>query len=283
MCETGQKERPWRKVLYDNAGYPDNFTPPEYFLAARTYNQNLVVYTRGQCLAGAARVATQISDVIIFWCCYNYIKSGDIQPLTVLMLTLSLSLLGFLVTVLVVGPSIRQTAWAWQALKTTFLFVMTGYASSPVLHNLTESVSTDSVHTMAASSFLLHLVSSDYGAGAAPLVSWQLSLNAAVLSSVCLASRLDSHTAAFSLLSLSVLIFLLLPLARPLLSSSIPWSLLSCSFCLALLSTLSTTHTCLALALLLAVQFLCPLLFYRVQSSKLTIHGPWDEAVPATD
>ena len=260
--------------MYDNAGYPDNYTPAEYFLAARTYNQNLVLYTWTQCLAGAARVATQISDVIIFCCCYNYIKAGDIQPMTILMMTLSLSLLGFVPLVL------RHEGWAWQAVKSTFLFVMTGYASSPVLHNLTESVSTDSIHSMAGVSLVVHLVTCHYGVSA-PLVSWQLSLNAAVLSSVCLASRLHSHTAAFSLLSLSAFIFLLLPLARPLTFSSLSWSLLTSSCCLVLLSTLSTTYTFLVLLLLLAVQLLCPFLFYRLQSNKLTIHGPWDEAVPA--
>ena len=272
MSETGQ--RPWRKVLYDNAGYPDNFTPAECFLAARTFNQNLVLYTWTQCLTGAARLATQISDVIIFCCFYNHLKSGDILPSTILMMTFSLSLVGFVPLVL------RHQGWAWQAVKKTFFFVMTGYASSPVLHNLTESVSTDSIHSMAGSSFLLHLTTCHYGVSG-PLVSWQLSLNAAVLSSVCLASRLHSHTAAFSLLSLSAFIFLLLPLVRPLIFSCILWSLISCSCCLVLLSTLSTTYTFLSLILLLAVQLLCPFLFYRLQSNKLTIHGPWDEAVPA--
>ena len=267
----------WRKVLYDNADFPDNFTPSECFLAARTFNQNLVVYSRAQCLAGAARVGTQISDVIIFWCCYNYIKAGDISPATVLIPTFSISVLGF-VLVLLVNASVRKHAWP--AIKTTLLFVMTGYPLSPILHNLTESISTDSIHLMAACSFLLHIVSTDYGV-TAPVTSWQLSLNASVFSSVCLASRLDSHTQAFSLLSLSVFVFLLLPTARPLILSSIPWTIITSSTSLYLLSTVSIPHTWLALTVLLVVELLCPLLFHHLQSDKLTIHGPWDEAVPA--
>ena len=279
MSAEGRRGRgAWRKVLYDNADYPDNFTPPECFLAARTFNQNLVVYSRAQCLAGAARVGTQISDVIIFWCCYNYIKAGDISPATVLISTFSISVLGF-VLVLLLNTSVRKHAW--QAIKTTLLFVMTGYPLSPILHNLTESISTDSIHLMAASSFLLHIVSTDYGVRA-PLTSWQISLNASVFSSVCLASRLDSHTQAFSLLSLSVFVFLLLPSTRPLLSHlSVPWTLISSSTSLYLLSTLSLPHTWLALTVLLVVELLCPLLFHHLQEDKLTIHGPWDEAVPA--
>ena len=274
----GGPRGPWRKVLYDNAGFPDNFTPPECFLAARTFNQNLVLYTRAQCLAGAARVGTQISDVIIFWCCYNYIKAGDISPATLLLTTFTISLLGFLLIVLLVNAGVRKHAWP--AIKTTFLFVMTGYALSPILHNLTESISTDSIHSMAASSFLLHVVSADYGV-TAPLTSWQISLNASVFSSVCLASRLDSHTQAFSLLSLSVFVFLLLPTTRPLLLPTIPWTVITSSTSLYLLSTVSIPHTWLALTVLLVVEVLCPLLFHHLQSDKLTIHGPWDEAVPA--
>merc|ERR1719471_2295205 len=75
-----------------------------------------------------------------------------------------------------------------QAIKTSTLFIVTGYALSPVLYTLTDTISTDSIHSMAASSFLLHLLTADYGISA-PVVSWQLSLNAAVFSSVCLASR----------------------------------------------------------------------------------------------
>jgi hypothetical protein len=94
-------------------------------------------------------------------------------------------------------------------LKTTFLFTMIGFALSPVLYKLTDTISTDTIHSMAMASFFLHLLTSDYGLSA-PTVSWQISLNAAVFSSVRLASRFDHHLSAFSLLSLSVFCFLIL-------------------------------------------------------------------------
>ena len=46
----------WRKVLWEESGYPDHYTPPGTFLAAMKRNQNLVLYTRAQTLAGAAQV-----------------------------------------------------------------------------------------------------------------------------------------------------------------------------------------------------------------------------------
>ena len=133
---------------------------------------------------------------------------------------------------------------------------------------------------MAASSFLLHLLTSDYGLPA-PVVSWQISINAAVFSSVCLASRFTDHLSAVSLLCVSVFCFLLLPLSRTHIpSSSLTWSLLTSVSSIVLLSSISLTHGLLASLALLTLQILCPVLFYRLPSAKLTIHGPRAAATP---
>jgi len=272
------KVKKWRKVLYDNAGFPDNYTPEEAFLAARRYNENLVTYSLKSCLSGGAEVATQLSLVIIFWSCYKFIKLGSVSPAS---LTLCVSVLGYLI--IIVTRSQNTLASLMAGLKTSFLFTVTGYSLSPVLHTLTDSISTDSLHTMAASSFVLHLLTSDYGLPA-PVVSWQISINAAVFSSVCLASRFTDHLSAFSLMCVSVFCFLLLPLARShILSSSLTWSLLTSLSSIVLLSSISLTHGLLAGLALLTLQILCPVLFYRLQSDKLTIHGPWDEATPGNN
>ena len=85
------KVKKWRKVLYDNAGFPDNFTPEEAFLAARRYNENLVTYSLQSCLSGGAEVATQLSLVIIFWSFYKFIKSGSLSPASLTLCVTSVS------------------------------------------------------------------------------------------------------------------------------------------------------------------------------------------------
>ena len=276
------KVKKWRKVLYDdNSGFSDNFTPEEAFLAARRYNENLVTYSLQSCLAGGAEVATQLSLVIIFWSCYKFIKSDSLSPASLTLSVMSVSVLGYLCIIFTRSKNTLGSLMA--GLKTSFLFTITGYSLSPVLHTLTDSISTDSLHTMAASSFLLHLLTSDYGLPA-PVVSWQISINAAVFSSVCLASRFTDHLSAFSLLCVSVFCFLLLPLSRTHIpSSSLTWSLLTSVSSIVLLSSISLTHCLLASLALLTLQILCPVLFYRLQSDKLTIHGPWDEATPGNN
>ena len=276
------KVKKWRKVLYDNADYPDNYTPDECFLAARRFNQNLVTYSLGQCVGGGAEVAIHLSLVIIFWCCYNFIKAGVLPPAPATAAVMGTSVAAYLLLLLASSSSLGEDIL--QGAKACTLFTVTGYAVSPVLYTLTDTISTDSIHLMAAASLLLHLVTADYGV-AAPVVSWQISLNAAVFGSVCLASRFPDHMSAFCLLTVSVFCFLLVPLCRSWcrpLASSLPWSLVTSLASLLLLAAVSLTHTYLAALSLFTVQVLCPVIFYRLQSDKLTIHGPWDEATPGS-
>ena len=78
------KMRKWKKTLYEDSGYPDNYTPPECFLAAIEKNKNLVVYSLWECFSGAARVGQELSVVTIFWCCYTFLKTDLLQPETLL-------------------------------------------------------------------------------------------------------------------------------------------------------------------------------------------------------
>jgi len=272
---TNGKVKAWRKTLYEDHGYPDNYTPPEYFLAAIEKNKNLRVYSLSECFSGAAEVGQELSVVIIFWSCYKFLKTDILQPQVLLGMMLGLLVLGC-----VFCGRKATVSGVLAGIKTTCFFTIIGFALSPVLYKLTDTISTDTIHSMALTSLLLHLLTSDYGLSAPP-VSWQISLNAAVFSAVCLASRFDHHLSAFSLLCLSVFCFLLIPLSRQILPlSPLLTSLMLGSIALSLLLFLSIPQFCLAMLALVTVQLVCPLLFHKLQSDKQTIHGPWDEAQP---
>ena len=135
---------------------------------------------------------------------------------------------------------------------------------------------------MAMISFLLHLLTAEYGLSA-PVVSWQISLNAAVFSTVCLASRFDYHLSAFSLISFSVFCFFLFPILCHNLASPLLPSIILGFFSLLLLFTVSRPQACLAVLAFVALQLGCPVVFFKLQASKQTIHGPWDEATPFSE
>lgn len=263
----------WRKILYEENGFPDNYTPKESFLAAIERNKNIKLYTKWECFQGAAVVGKEVSLVIIFWCCYCSLLGQELDPERLLIL-MAISLLIWQMLSLRMSTIIS-------ALRTTLQFSVIGWALSPVLYNLTSSISTDTLHTTAGLALCLHLLTADYGI-TGPLVSRPIALNSAVFSSVCLASRLSSHTAAFSLLGFAIFLFLLLPMVPAFESSSL---ISSAMFLIAAMLWLSVIDVPFPIFVLLCsiqtlLQVLCPLLYYHLQFSKQTIHGPWDEAVP---
>jgi len=268
----GKATKVWRKVLYERNGFADNFTPQHCFLAAMQRNKNVRLYTKEECFKGAAVVGRQISLVIIFCSLYLYISEQLIsseQLLTSLFLVIGVEyiyhLRKFCVSVILKG------------LKTTFFFLTVGFALSPVLYKLTDTISTDTIHLMSAAGLLLHLVTHFYGIHG-PIVSRSLSLNSAIFSTVCLASRLPTHMMAFSLLCLAVFSFLLVPMWSEMYVPNPIKSLLAGLVCVSLMARVMPCYAIICAVILLFIQVLCPLLFFKLQSYKQTIHGPWDEA-----
>lgn len=262
----------WERVLYKQQGFPDNYTPPGTFLAAIQRNKNLRLYSVMECLQGGAIVGREISLVITFWSLYVYLSEGLIssdQLLTALLLVTSLGYLYHLRNF-----SVRRIL---SEIKTTFLFLCIGFALSPVLYKLTDTISTDSIHMMSVFGLVVHVLTQFYGI-TGPIVSKSISLNSAIFAAVCLASRCSSHITAFSLLCLAVFSFLLVPMWSEVYVPNPIKSLLSALVSVSLLARVLPSYAAQTALLLLLVQVLFPVLFFRLQSYKQTIHGPWDEA-----
>jgi len=266
------RTKQWRKVLYETNGFPDNYTPEQSFLAAIQRNKNIRLYTKNECFKGASMVGRQMSLVITFWSLYVYLSEGVIdseQLILALTLVISAGYLSYLRKFCL--PVILS------GIKTTFVFFTIGFALSPVLYKLTDTISTDTIHTMALFGFLVHLVTQFYGIHG-PIVSKSISLNSAIFSAVCLASRFQTHMQAFSLLCLAVFCFLLVPMWSSAYVPNTLKSLLSAMVSVCMLARVLQSYAVLTALLLFIVQLCCPLLFYHLQSYKQTIHGPWDEA-----
>ncbi|XP_059613744.1 phosphatidylinositol N-acetylglucosaminyltransferase subunit C [Phlebotomus argentipes] len=268
------KQKRWRKILYENQGFEDNYTP-KTFLRELQKNRNVREFTFCEAVCGATKLSQQISVVVAFLIIYHGLFTHWLTPETVLLHSSVATVAGyalFLVTIEegVVEALVRHS-------KTVLGVLVFGFIFSPLLHTLTKSISTDTIYSVTFFVFCLHLIFFDYGLEA-HMVSRAISLNAAIFGSICLSSRLATSFHAFVLLATVVELFVLLPILQRRLWSP-PIVLPTLVGCALLLHSISLP-TLVTYALgLLAINILFPWLFTRAQPHKHIIHGPWDEAV----
>ena len=274
----------WKRNLFEKTGLPDNYTPDDCFLAAIQRNKNVVKHSLSQCILSACQVSLQLNALFLFLFAYLCLARGSLRPDSLALLAGSLASLGYLAFYNVrLDPRTLV-----QDLKHVLVFGAFGLGLSPVLHRLTDTVSTDTIYTTSLCMLLLHLLFHNYDPRRRDASSPNaLSLNAALFASVCLASRLHSSWDALVLLMISVIAFVLFPMARLGLGSDSPPTLVpaltlggsAASFGLAYLFS-GWIVASAVLGILVFVTLVAPGLFVRWQNHKDTIHGPWDEAVP---
>lgn len=163
-------------------------------------------------------------------------------------------------------------------IRTVLTFVAFGQLFSPVLHTLTDTISTDTIYTMTFLMLLVHLIFYDYGVPAA-VVSKSLSTSAAVFASICLASRLSSAFDAFVLLTVATQLFVLSPILRRELQSPLVLSFILLMLNFYLTYSISYIVIGLFASGVVLINVVCPFLFVQYQKYKDNIYGPWDEAV----
>ncbi|XP_073964777.1 uncharacterized protein isoform X1 [Choristoneura fumiferana] len=268
------KKKPWVKNLYENREYPDNYTDSKFLEDLR---KNLYVekVTLRQAVEGSFRVVLRLSLCVLYAILFVYMYNDWVHTNTVIYVSIIVTIVSYILYLFTEGSAILSN------FKTVLVYVVIGYLVSPVLHTLTDTVSTDTIYAWAVIMMLTHLIFFDYSVPVA-LVSNSLSINAAIFASVCLVSRLSTPFDAFVLLTVSVIFFVLSPqLFKVLLRTRL--FLISCILvlCLALVCLYSVSVTLLFyfVILVLILTVYCPVMFVRWQKYKDNIYGPWDEAI----
>jgi len=272
----------WRRNLYEDTGLPDNYTPDDCFLDAIQRNRDLPRHAFAKCVCAAARVSLQMAAMALFVLAYVAMDGKRVESGAVASVCVAVTLGGYFAHQC--NNSFKESSLrsVWADVKHVAVFLSFGFGLCPVLYTLTDTISTDTIHTTSGAMLALHLLFHGYGKET-PQRPDALSLNAALFASVCLASRMGSSGDAFVLLVASVIAFVLFPL---LCSSLSEWgtvwanALLGCCAVAAALSVTSLISALAVLAVLMFVTLVAPALFVRWQNYKDTIHGPWDEAVP---
>lgn len=271
-----QRQRTWKKNLYENIDYPDNYTH-KTFLEELKKNVHITEISPLTAVLGAGLVTQEMCIVVFFVIVYVYLYNGWIEPETVFVQSSLVAAVGYL-TYRILLTNNNYYDVIVKDLRTVLIFVFFGYILSPILKTLTDTISTDTIYAMTTFMMIIHLIFFDYGVSAA-IVSSSLSLNAAIFGSVCLASRLASPFHAFVLLSNAVECFVLLPILLSKGRGSVIVLAAMITLAIYALWTVSLIMMILFVCVTLFVTVLCPFWFLRWQNYKENIYGPWDEAV----
>ena len=271
-----KKQKKWEKNLYENFGYPDNYTD-KTFLEELKKNVHAKEITPVNAVLGAGLVTQEICIVILFVVIYVYLLNSWVEPETIFVQSSLVAAIGYLAYRIVLTNQSYYEVLV-KDFRTVLIFVAFGYVLSPILKTLTDTISTDTIYAMTTFMMMIYLIFFDYGVSAA-IVSSSLSLNAAIFGSVCLASRLASPFHAFVLLTNAVECFALLPILLSKGKGSITVLALMVTISVCALWTVSLIMTVLFVCVSVFVTVLCPIWFLRWQNYKDNIYGPWDEAV----
>lgn len=268
------KRKPWIKNLYENRDYPDNYTHPN-FLEELRKNIYAEKYTLTQAVRGSFRIVLRLCICVLYAVLFVYMYNDFIHTYTVIYVCVGVMIFSYLLYIYIQGSALIKH------LNTVIIYLVIGYLLSPILHTLTDTVSTDTIYAWSVIMLLIHLIYFDYDVPVA-LVSKSLSINAAIFASVCLVSRLSTPFDAFVLLTVSVLFFVLSP---QFIQVFLHTNMFLYIFFITLIMTLVSLYT-VSLTLLYYFMFLvvvlsgyCPAMFVKWQSFKDNKYGPWDEAI----
>lgn len=266
--------RVWKKNLYENHGLPDNYTDKSFLenLRKNIKPNNITIY---EAINLGASISIQLSIVILFVIIFIWLNNEWTKPNSIFVLSSILMFFGYVKHIVRTSKVLERIS---QDLRTVLIFLAFGYILSPVLKTLTETISTDTIYAMTIFMFLIHLIFSKYGSNDASL-SESLSITSSIFGSLMLTSRLSSPLHAFSLLTVSVQLFVLLPYLISRVNNKTFVSTGLIFGTLYLLSGVSVTLSYVYIAISIFVHFICPIWYVKWQRYKENIYGPWDEAV----
>eukprot|EP00035_Acanthoeca_spectabilis_P030176 m.8261 g.8261 ORF g.8261 m.8261 type:complete len:340 (-) comp4042_c0_seq1:1315-2334(-) len=170
-------------------------------------------------------------------------------------------------------------------------YVVALIVAAPIYLNLAAAVSTNTVHTMAAIFLAGNVLLFDYFGhverSSAPQVSAS-ALNAGMLATVFLASRLASAVDTFCLVWMATVAFAMWPALRWTLwtrPGATVWDMVGAAVVSATVAAAlvweSRALGMSFITLTITLWFILPSLYTTLQSRKRDMSGPWDEAVPS--
>uniref|UniRef100_A0A0D6R5D1 Phosphatidylinositol N-acetylglucosaminyltransferase n=1 Tax=Araucaria cunninghamii TaxID=56994 RepID=A0A0D6R5D1_ARACU len=297
--EGNRAQRKWRKIAYGGMqpGYDDNYSD-ESFLEDMVMNANVVRRDTLTVMRDSVAVVQYICIVALVVSVWTYSLKAELDEHLLLMMDAVLLCLGFLV-LLLTASRISLSLLCQYALNVAF-FVGGLYVLAPIYQTLTRSISSDSIWALTVFLLIIHLFLHDYVGSTIKspefsdlnrnlpvenhtTLTSNVSLNASIVASVLIASRLPSRLLVFALMLFSLELFLFSPLVTQCIKQYSVKLYLCFSFMLVVisLSLIFPLHRFaffLFFGLLVFIMIVCPYWLIKAQEYKFEIKGPWDEA-----
>ncbi|KAI0651843.1 phosphatidylinositol N-acetylglucosaminyltransferase [Trametes meyenii] len=284
-------EAEWERVLWKKKPYPDNYVPRS-FLASLSRNRKSP-YTYWHLVVLSCSISQHLASIFIFLAVFMRLQQRWLDPRALVWMSGGVFFSGYMVWEVLDCAEANDTARNTNPSILVFLALM---SLSPVLKTLTAATSSDSIWALSAFLFILNALLADYTAirpqsHRRERLTSVLSMNAAISSSVVLASRLSDDISVFGLILFSVQAFALFPMLRRRIQVSFPdgtatslvqiilTALLS-GLSVILTYPLSATAAHLYTFCFTFVTFLAPAMLVWAQRYKNEIRGTWDPAVP---
>lgn len=280
----------WRKIAYGGMqlGFEDNHTD-ESFLEDMIMNANVVRRDLLKVMLDSVSISQYLCIVALVVLVWTYTLRSTLNEDYLLLLDVSLLGSGFLV--LLLTAEMLSFNHLLSYLRKISFFITGLYLLSPIYHTLTRSISSDSIWALTAALIILHLFLHNYSGSTVkapgtlenPTITSNISLNASIVASVLIASRLPSRLHVFAIVLFSLQVFLFAPLVTYCIRKYSFWLHLFLSFSLMSLTlilvySLHGLLFVLLFVILALVNVICPYWLIRIQEYKFEINGPWDEA-----
>nr|CAI84649.1 phosphatidylinositol N-acetylglucosaminyltransferase subunit C [Toxoplasma gondii] len=205
----------WEKVLWRRQAYPDNYVD-DSFLDSLICNANMRAYVYADLCRATAAVTQHISLLVDFTVVYIMLEKKRISVGSLFAVDLALLFFGFVLRLLA-DEALHKT---WRGLWSSFVGMGCLRILAPILRTLTQTFSEDTVVCLSVVSLLVHTALTDYSYiyrnpdKVDESLQRAMSINAALLANVVLASRLSSSTEVFAVLIFGIEIFTISPMAR---------------------------------------------------------------------
>ncbi|GFP82668.1 putative phosphatidylinositol n-acetylglucosaminyltransferase subunit c [Phtheirospermum japonicum] len=280
----------WRKVAYGGMqhGFDDNYTD-ESFLEQMIMNANVVKRDLLKVMLDSVSISQYLCIVALVVLVWTYTLRSIITETSLVLLNVVILGAGFFIFLLT-ADILSIDLLINYFLKISF-FITGLYVLSPIYQTLTRSISSDSIWALTAFLIVLHLFLHDYSGSAVKArgaleysnFTSNISLNASIVASLLIASRLPSRLHVFAIVLFSLQVFLFAPFVSYCIKkkSFVLHLCFSSGLMAVTLFLVYRFHLLIfvfMLGILVFVNLVCPYWLIRIQEYKFEINGPWDEA-----